>query len=67
MKIKNGHGNKKHDIRNKINKGHATNPKELASCYEKKKAKERAEKLSTTSWYKCKFCKHYHIGRKQSN
>jgi len=63
---------KKKWIRQQKRKGNTTTNLELASCYGKLRYNTRKEaKIVTESKpdivksYKCKFCKFFHIGRKQ--
>lgn len=59
----------RHYIRDKQRKGNNTNTFEMASCYgkirfDKRAARGRAAEISGVRAYKCKFCKHWHVGGK---
>lgn len=62
-------GKRKH-IRMKLRKGKNLNPRELASCYGKirytkeEKVRALAGRPDFIHFYRCDFCKYFHIGRK---
>lgn len=59
-------------IRQRIKNNPAANPRKLASCegkirYEKKDRQQALEnRPSNIHFYKCDFCRYYHIGRKSN-
>lgn len=60
---------KRANIRGRLRRGHANNPHKLASCEGKERltaaeARERASKIPGLVAYKCKYCPHYHNGRR---
>lgn len=62
-------GKRKH-IRMKIRKGVSKNPRQLAGCegkvrYEKTdRERALAGRPSFVHFYKCDYCKYYHLGRR---